>query len=60
MNKKMFWIPILSGLLGGIGGYLYYKFYGCEGGCLITSNPWRSTIYGIVLGIAAAYSFIKQ
>ena len=37
-------------LLGGAGGFAYYKFVGCKSGmCPITSNPWLSTIYGAVL-----------
>jgi hypothetical protein len=59
MNKKMIWIMVIGGVVGGIGGYFYYKFYGCTAGCMITSNPWRSTIYGIILGLMAANVFTK-
>jgi hypothetical protein len=37
-------------LLGAVGGYVYYHFWGCDGTCLITSSPWRSTLYGAVIG----------
>ena len=38
-------------LLGGAGGFLYYRFVGCRtGGCPITGNPWVSTLYGALIG----------
>jgi hypothetical protein len=37
--------------LGGILGYLFYYFYGCNGTCLISSDPWTSTVYGAFLGL---------
>ena len=38
-------------VLGAIAGYLYYFYIGCSSGsCAITSNPYNSTIYGMVLG----------
>jgi hypothetical protein len=38
-------------LLGGAGGFAFYRFVGCKTGmCPITSNPWLSTIYGALLG----------
>ncbi len=41
----------VSVLLGGAGGFLYYRFVGCKtGACPITSNPWISTLYGALLG----------
>ncbi|WP_016777013.1 DUF6132 family protein [Anaerophaga thermohalophila] len=39
-------------IIGGGLGYAYYYFIGCNGGtCPITSNPWNSTITGMVLGL---------
>ena len=39
-------------LLGGAGGYAYYRFIGCKSGaCPITSNPWISTLYGALIGV---------
>ena len=47
---------ILAPLIGGFLGFLYYKFIGCSSGaCPITSNPWASTIYGVIIGIAIAF-----
>lgn len=44
-------LTIIGVILGAIGGYLYYLFIGCESGaCAITSNPFNSTIYGMILG----------
>ncbi len=37
-------------LIGGVAGYSYYYFVGCNGGCLITGNPYISTIYGSLVG----------
>jgi hypothetical protein len=43
-----------AGLFIGIGmilGYLYHAWVGCDnGGCLISSNPYISTIYGGLMG----------
>ncbi len=44
-------ISILGLVLGAIGGYLYYAQIGCESGtCAITSNPWKSTLWGALMG----------
>lgn len=45
-------IPVL---LGGAGGFLYYKFIGCRTGmCPLTGNPWISTLYGALIGALIA------
>lgn len=42
---------LLAGLvLGATGGYLYYYFIGCERGCLITSSPYKSMAWGLIMG----------
>jgi hypothetical protein len=44
-------LTILGGLLGGIAGYLYYHFVGCSTGrCPITSSPYMSTGWGLLMG----------
>lgn len=54
--KKMVILKLAAGIIiGGLAGFAYYKFVGCRtGACPITSNPWISTGYGIVLGILIA------
>jgi hypothetical protein len=43
---------ILAGVaVGGILGFANYKFIGCAtGACPLTSNPWISTLYGMLVG----------
>ena len=45
-------LPIIIGvLLGGVGGYLFYRHVGCKSGaCMITGNPYFSSLYGALLG----------
>jgi hypothetical protein len=44
-------LTILGGLLGGLGGFLYWRFVGCaSGGCPITSSPFMSTLWGLLMG----------
>lgn len=42
---------IVGALVGGVLGYGVYRFIGCStGACPITSNPWISTGFGVVIG----------
>lgn len=42
---------IIGVVLGAVIGFLYYRFIGCRSGaCMITSNPYISTIYWALLG----------
>ncbi len=42
---------VIGAVVGGVVGYLYYRFIGCRSGtCFITRNPYISTIYWAVLG----------
>ena len=42
---------ILFVIIGGIAGYVVYKFVGCHSGtCPITSNPYMSIGYGALFG----------
>lgn len=47
-------LKIIAGILiGGLGGFLYQRFFGCApGGCPLTSNPLVTTIYGAVVGLS--------
>lgn len=39
-------------VLGGVLGYLYYRFVGCQSGtCPITSNPVITASYGAFMGL---------
>ncbi|RMF58411.1 MAG: hypothetical protein D6748_08765 [Calditrichaeota bacterium] len=49
--KRFFTRVALFGAIGGLLGFGYYYFIGCNSGtCPITSNPYISTIYGFVMG----------
>jgi hypothetical protein len=38
-------------VLGGLAGFGLHRHVGCaDGTCLITSSPWGSVIYGMILG----------
>lgn len=42
---------IIGAGVGAIAGFLYWKQVGCANGtCAITSNPFRSTAYGAIMG----------
>lgn len=46
-----FWKPFIAILIGGLAGFLYYYFVGCQSGsCAITSNPYKSILFGSLLG----------
>ena len=36
-------------LLGAFAGYLYYAYWLCTHGCMITSKPLHSSIYGAIM-----------
>jgi hypothetical protein len=43
---------IISVIVGGFAGFLLYRFVGCKtGACIITSKPWSSILYGMLLGL---------
>ncbi len=44
-------LQIVLGLIGALGGFLYWKFVGCERGtCAIKSVWYWSTLWGAVVG----------
>ncbi len=46
---------IIGAIVGGLLGYGVYRFIGCSSGaCPITSNPWISTLFGMVFGALLA------
>lgn len=49
INKYRF--GIVGVMVGGILGYAYYHFIGCNtGSCAITSKPVNSSLYGMFMG----------
>lgn len=48
--KKRILIIVFGTIIGVLGGFLYYKYYGCTNGCPINSNPYLSMIWGGLLG----------
>lgn len=50
-GRKMILKIVLGVVLGGIFGFFFYRFIGCKSGaCVITGNPYISTIYWALLG----------
>ncbi len=44
-------LQIVLALIGALGGFLYWKFVGCESGtCAIKSVWYWSTLWGAVVG----------
>jgi len=51
MNNKKYLRNLIVISIGALGGYLYYNFIGCAGSCVITGNPFVSTLYGAAIGL---------
>ena len=52
---------LLPGLvIGAVAGFFYWKFYGCNGTCLITSSPLKSILYFTVMGALVNNMFKPQ
>ncbi len=47
-------------IAGAIAGFFYWKFYGCNGTCLITSSPVKSMIYFSFMGALVGNIFKPQ
>jgi hypothetical protein len=60
INKKLLYKRSLPIVIGGVLGYAYYYFIGCNNGCMIQSNPLLSTIYGAALGGILSFSSKKE
>jgi len=61
--KKTVIITIAGVIVGGIAGWLYWKNFGCQGNCTITSKPLNSSAYGALLGgllFNTIHSFFKH
>lgn len=51
IDKNFLLKKILPVLGGGVLGYSYYYFIGCNGSCPISGSPYISTLYGTGLGL---------
>ena len=57
---KKYKLGLIGIVLGGILGYAYYHFIGCNTGtCAITSKPINSSVYGMVMGYLILSTFGK-
>ena len=57
---KKYKLGLIGIVLGGILGYAYYHFIGCNTGtCSITSKPINSSVYGMVMGYLILSTFKK-
>lgn len=57
---KKYKLGLIGIVLGGILGYAYYYFIGCNTGtCAITSKPINSSVYGMVMGYLILSTFEK-
>lgn len=55
---RRWWMPILFTLVGGMGGWLYYRFVGCvTGTCPIAANPYLMPAYGALIGLLLGSAF---
>jgi hypothetical protein len=61
LNNKKIFIHLAGTVPGALVGYLYYSKFGCvPGGCLITSNPYISALYGAFFGYLISDFFIGK
>ncbi|MDE3235425.1 MAG: hypothetical protein KGO81_05670 [Bacteroidota bacterium] len=59
-RKKRILLIAGGAVLGGIAGWMYWRFVGCSTGrCAITSSPVNSTIYFAAIG-ALVFSMAKS
>jgi hypothetical protein len=61
---KTFQLQIIFTTIGAIGGFLYWKFVGCNSGtCAIKSVWYWSTLWGTAVGFLIGdfiYGFLKK
>ena len=59
MMKRPWVILMIGSAAGAMGGWLYWKYFGCMNGCAITSSPLNSTLYGALMGGLLINTFKK-
>jgi hypothetical protein len=57
--SKIIMITLTGIIIGGCGGWVCWKNFGCRAGCLITSKPVNSTIYGALVGGLLFYTLFS-
>jgi hypothetical protein len=58
---KKYLLYLVGAAVGGLGGFLYWKYEGClTGTCKITSSPVNSTLYFAMMGALLFSMFKKQ
>jgi len=51
LSRFLTWQLLIGIIAGGIAGYAYYHFIGCNtNSCAITSDPVNSTLWGVLFG----------
>jgi len=62
ISNKIFLKKISLGvILGGIIGFAYYYFIGCNSGtCAITNSALNSTMYGVLIGAVWTFPTNKR
>jgi len=48
--KRSIVVTPIGIVIGLLAGWLYWKYFGCQGSCAFTSKPLNSSIYGGILG----------
>ncbi|HOZ30125.1 MAG TPA: DUF6132 family protein [Bacteroidales bacterium] len=58
-NKLIFRIVLT--VIGGVGGFLYWKYVGCvSGACPLQSKWYITSLYGLVIGYLVSGLFISD
>lgn len=61
IHSWSFWKSVIGVVVGGVSGYLYYHYVGCESGtCGITNSPYSSIALGGFLGYFVSNSGCKS
>jgi len=59
-RKKLIFRISLT-ILGGLGGFLYWKYVGCaSGACPLQSKWYITSLYGLVIGYLVSGLFITD